>query len=126
MGPFDLRRHRLVGDRPQRRDGLHRGERQVVAGDRLCPWPGVLGDLRGQLPRIVRLAAVLGGEELAVPPRSAPGPDPPRASARPPGRPAAVLMAAIRLATSTRNGLTTSSTILNGAPSRVTSGSLGQ
>jgi hypothetical protein len=36
------------------------------------------------------------------------------------GRLAAVLIAAMRLATSSRNGLTTPSTILNGTPRRVT------
>ena len=65
MGPFDHRRHRRVGDRPQRRHRLHRRERQVVAGDRLCPRPRVFRDLPGQLPRIHRRPAVLGDEELA-------------------------------------------------------------
>ena len=37
MGPFDHRRHRRFGDRPQRRDRLHRRERQVETGDRLRP-----------------------------------------------------------------------------------------
>ena len=51
-------------DRPQGRHGLHGGEGEVVAGDRLGPRPGVFGDLPGQLPRIHRLPAMLGGEEL--------------------------------------------------------------
>jgi hypothetical protein len=38
MGPFDRRRHRRFGDRPQRRHRLHRRERQVETGDCLRPW----------------------------------------------------------------------------------------
>jgi hypothetical protein len=38
MGPFDRRRHRRFGDRPQRRHRLHRRKRQVETGDRLRPW----------------------------------------------------------------------------------------
>jgi hypothetical protein len=64
VGAFDDRCRRLVGDRPQRRHALHRGEGQVIAGDRLGPRTGVLGDRGGQLPGILRLASVLGGEEL--------------------------------------------------------------
>ena len=64
MGPFDHGRHRRIGDRPQGRDRLHRGERQVVPGDRLCPRPGVFRDLSRQFPGINRLAAMLGEEEL--------------------------------------------------------------
>ena len=37
MGPFDRRRHRRFGDRPQRRHRLHRRERQVETGDCLRP-----------------------------------------------------------------------------------------
>ena len=90
MGPFDRRRDRRVGDRPQRRHRLHRGERQVVAGDRLCARPRVLRDLARQLAGIDRLPAMLGAEEL---PRHL-GPDPRPISRRRPsasaGRPAAV------------------------------------
>ena len=64
VGPFDGRRRGLVGDRPQRRHALHRGEGQVIAGDRLGPRPGMLGDRGGQLPGILRPASVLGNEEL--------------------------------------------------------------
>ena len=65
MGPFDHGRHRWIGDRPQGRDRLHRGERQVVTGNCLCPRPGVFRDLSRQFPRVDRLAAMLGQEELA-------------------------------------------------------------
>ena len=65
MGLFDHSRHRRFGDRPQGRDRLHRGERQVVAGNRLGPRPRVFRDLSRQLPRIDRLPAMLGPEELA-------------------------------------------------------------
>ena len=65
MGPFDHRRHRRVSDRPQGRHRLHRGERQVVTRNRLRPWPGVFRDLPRQLPRVNRLPAMLGQEELA-------------------------------------------------------------
>ena len=74
MGPFDDRRDGRVGDRPQRRHRLHRGEGQVVAGNRLGPRPGVFGDLPGQLPRIHRLPAMLRGEELACHLGADPGP----------------------------------------------------
>ena len=65
MGPFDHSRHRRISDRPQRRDRLHRGERQVITGHRLCPRPRVFRDLSRQLPGIHRLPAMLGQEELA-------------------------------------------------------------
>jgi hypothetical protein len=39
VGLFDLRRNRRFGERPQRRDALHRGEGEVVAGDRGCLRP---------------------------------------------------------------------------------------
>ena len=64
MGPFDHRRHRRISDRPQGRDRLHRRERQVIASNRLCPRPGVFRDLSRQLPRVDRLSAMLGQEEL--------------------------------------------------------------
>jgi hypothetical protein len=38
MGPFDHRRHRRFGDRPQRRRRLHRRKRQVVPGHCLRRW----------------------------------------------------------------------------------------
>jgi hypothetical protein len=38
-----------VGDRPQRRHALHWREGQVIAGDRLGPRPGMLGNGGGQL-----------------------------------------------------------------------------
>jgi len=37
VGSFDRRRRRGFGDRPQRRDRLHRRERQVETGDCLRP-----------------------------------------------------------------------------------------
>ena len=64
MGPFNHGRHRRIGDRPQGRDRLHRGERQVITRDRLRARPGVLRDLPRQLPRIDRLPAMLSEEEL--------------------------------------------------------------
>ena len=36
MRPLNLRRDVRVGDRPQRRHRLHRGEGQVIAGNRLA------------------------------------------------------------------------------------------
>ena len=84
VGPFDHRRHRRFGDRPQRRHRLHRGERQVVAGDRLGPRPGVLRDLSRQLPGIHRLPAMLGHEEL--PRHLGPHPRPIRSRQRRVGR----------------------------------------
>jgi hypothetical protein len=64
MGPFDHRRHRRVGDRPQGRHRLHRGERQVIPGDRLRARPRVFRDLPRQFPGINRLPAMLGPEKL--------------------------------------------------------------
>ena len=64
MGPFDHSRHRRIGDRPQGRHRLHRRERQVIPGNRLCSWPRVFRDLPRQLPGIDRLPAMLGEEEL--------------------------------------------------------------
>ena len=65
MGAFDHSRHRRFGDRPQGRDRLHRGERQVITGNCLCSRPGVFRDLSRQLPGVDRLPAMLGEEELA-------------------------------------------------------------
>jgi hypothetical protein len=56
--------YRSVGHRPQRRDRLHRRERQVVAGDRLRAWSRVLRDLGCELLGVDRLAAVLRVKEL--------------------------------------------------------------
>ena len=48
----------------KRRHRLHRGEGQVIAGDRLGPRPRLLGDRGGDLAGIDRIAAMLGSEEL--------------------------------------------------------------
>ena len=74
MGALNHPRDRRVGDRRQGRHGLHRGEGQVVAGDRLRPRPRVFGDLTGHLPRIHRLAAMLGTKELPRDLGADPGP----------------------------------------------------
>ena len=74
VGLFDLRRNRRFGERPQRRDALHRGEGEVVAGDRGRLWAGVFSDRGGQFPGILRRPAVLGGEELARHLGTYPGP----------------------------------------------------
>ena len=60
----DLARDARVGQRPQRRDALDRGEGQVIAGDRRLAGPGRAGDVVGQLPRVVRLAPVVALEPL--------------------------------------------------------------
>jgi len=75
MGAFDHSRHRRLGDRPQGRHRLHRGERQVIPSHRLCPRPGVFRDLSRQFPGIHRLAAMLGPERLAGYSCPHPGPD---------------------------------------------------
>jgi hypothetical protein len=68
---------------------------QVIAGDRLGPRPGVLGDRGGQLPGILRRASVLGNEE----PLGHLGADPgPMASAEPDLRRAAAEVLAELLA----------------------------
>ena len=58
MGLFDHSRHRRIGDRPQGRDRLHRGERQVIAGNCSVFRPRVFRDLSRQLSGIHRLAAM--------------------------------------------------------------------
>jgi hypothetical protein len=65
MGAFDHGRDRRIRDCPQRRDRLHRRERQVIPGNGLCLRPGVFRDLARQLPGIDRLPAVCGQEKLA-------------------------------------------------------------
>jgi hypothetical protein len=62
--PLDRRHYGPLGDRPQRRDRLHRRERQVVAGDRLQVWSRILRDLGCELPGVHRVPAVLGTKEL--------------------------------------------------------------
>jgi hypothetical protein len=64
MGPFNRGRHRRVGDRPQGRHRLHRGEGQVIASNGLGSQPRVFRDLPGQLPGIHRLPTMLSEEEL--------------------------------------------------------------
>ena len=64
MGPFDHSRHRRLGDRPQTRHRLHRGERQVITSNRLCPRPRVFRDLSRELSGIRRLPAMRREEEL--------------------------------------------------------------
>ena len=53
-----------VGDRPQGRHRLHRGEGQVIAGNRLGARTGLLSDCRRKLAGIDRLPAMLASEEL--------------------------------------------------------------
>ena len=65
MGALDAGGGGRVGQRPQDRDTLHRGEGQVEPGDRGGPGAGVLGDHRGELAGIGGFAAVLGEEVLA-------------------------------------------------------------
>ena len=64
VGPFDHRCGLRVGDRPERRDALDRGEGEVVAGDRVRLRARVLGDGGGELAGVGRFATVLGAEEL--------------------------------------------------------------
>ena len=62
--PLDLRGDVRVGDRPQGRHRLHRGEGQVIAGNRLGARTRLLSDSGGDLAGIDRIAAMLGSEEL--------------------------------------------------------------
>jgi hypothetical protein len=62
--PLNLRGDVRVGDRPQRRHRLDRGEGQVIAGNRLGPWTRLLSDDGSDLARIDRIAAMLCSEEL--------------------------------------------------------------
>jgi hypothetical protein len=64
MGPFDRRRHRRFGDRPQRRHRLHRRKRQIETGHCLRPRPRVFRDLGSQLGSINRGPAMLSDKEL--------------------------------------------------------------
>ena len=119
MGSFDRRRDRRFGDRPQRRDGLDGGERQVIAGDRIGPRSGQPRDDSGQFPRTIRVPAMLSSEVSGGHLGADPSPD--RCRHRPiPRQPVVGLTAAIRRATSTRNGLMSLSKTLNGVPKRMT------
>jgi hypothetical protein len=53
-----------VGDRPQGRHRLDRGERQVIASHRLGTRTRLFSDGGGDLTGIDRIAAMLGSEEL--------------------------------------------------------------
>ena len=64
MGEFDLCGDVRVGDRPQRRHRLHRGEGQVIAGNGLGARTRLLSDGGGDLASIDRVAAMLSSEEL--------------------------------------------------------------
>jgi len=64
MRTFDLCRDMRVGDRPQRRHRLDRGEGQVIAGNRLGVRTRQFGDGRGDLAGIDRVAAMLCSEDL--------------------------------------------------------------
>jgi hypothetical protein len=61
---LDLRRDVRVGDRPQRRHRLDRGEGQVIAGNRLGARTRLLSDGGGDLAGIDRAAAMPLPEEL--------------------------------------------------------------
>ena len=103
VGPLDHRGRGRVGDRPQRRHALHRGEGQVVAGDRWVRGRDCLAIVAassrasaGSRP----CSAVKNSRATSVRirARSAAG------TGQSPGSPAAWLKAAIRRATSIRNG----------------------
>jgi hypothetical protein len=64
MSPFDHRRHRRIGDRPEGRNRLHRGERQVIPGNCVCPRAGVFRDLACEFPGVDWLPTMLGQEEF--------------------------------------------------------------
>jgi hypothetical protein len=59
MRPFDLRGEVRVGDRPQARHRLDRGESQVIAGNCLGAGTRLLGDRPGDLAGIDRIAPML-------------------------------------------------------------------
>jgi hypothetical protein len=61
---FDLRSEVRVGDRPQRRHRLHRGKRQVIAGNRLGARTRLSNDCRRNLAGIDRVPAMLASEKL--------------------------------------------------------------
>ena len=117
--PLDRRGRSRVGERPQCRDRLHRRKRQVITGDRLRAWSRVLRDLGCELSGVDRVAAVLCVEELLrqLSPMRARDEAATSASA---GAPIKAFRSAIRFATSTRNGVA-SSTTRNGAPSHIAS-----
>jgi hypothetical protein len=61
---LDMRGDMWVGDRPQRRHRLDRGEGQVIAGNGLGARTRLLSDGGCDLTRIDRIAAMLCSEEL--------------------------------------------------------------
>jgi hypothetical protein len=62
--PLDLRGDVRVGARAQGRHRLDRGERQVIAGNRLGARTRLLSDSGGDLAGIDRIPAMLVSEEL--------------------------------------------------------------
>ena len=64
VAPLDRRRGLRVSERPQRRHGLDRGERQVEPGDRGRLRPRQFRDQPGQFASVHGVAAELGPEEL--------------------------------------------------------------
>ena len=74
MGLLDPRRDRRVGERPQRRHRLHRGERQVVPPDRRRRRPGPAGQRRRQLQVTLRVTALLLPEPFRRQLAAQPGP----------------------------------------------------
>jgi hypothetical protein len=64
MRLLDLRGDVRVGDRPQARHRLNRGEGQVIAGNGLGARPRLLSDGPGDLAGIDRITAMLCSEEL--------------------------------------------------------------
>jgi hypothetical protein len=61
---FDLRGEVRVGDRPQRRHRLHRGEGQVITGNRVGTRTRLLSDGGRDFAGIDRIAAMLCSEEF--------------------------------------------------------------
>ena len=116
VGPFDLRGDVRRGDRPQGADRLHRGEGQVVPGDRGGPRPGQLGDRRRTARGRRGVPAVLGAEELGgdlgADPRPVLRPGPGSRA----GAPATAAWSSIRLATSTWNAVTSAGVDLERVP----------
>jgi hypothetical protein len=104
MRLFDVRCDVRVGDRPQRRHRLERGEGQVIAGNRLDARTRLLGDGGGDLAGINRVSAIsLRKNSRATLVRTRARTAVEVGSS--PSCPAAACSAAIRFATSTRKGL---------------------
>ena len=123
VGAFDGGCHGRFGDRPQSR---HRFSPGRTSGHSQQPSAFVGASFLQSVQPVPGHPSAPGHAQRGrshEPPRSALAPRSAAGTGVPTGRPAAVLIAAMRFATSSWNALTSPSSTLNGAPRRTTPGS---